>query len=166
MDYQKAAAYWEEQDAQAKRMGREALLAEAERFIAAHNTCALATGWGGFVRCTPIEYTYREGKFWMFSEGGLKFRALAENPQVCLAIFDGYSGFGTLGGMQVSGTAEAAEPWSEPYREALRAKKIPEAAVRGLTHPLYLLCVTPRRIDYLSSALEKQGFSPRQHLDF
>lgn len=58
-----------------------------EEYILANKTCALATGAGEFVRCTPIEYTYHHGAFWMFSEGGEKFAALEKNKNVCLAIF-------------------------------------------------------------------------------
>jgi Predicted flavin-nucleotide-binding protein len=166
MDFERAAEYWEKKDADAKQMERDALFAEMEKFIGAHNTCALATGCGDFVRCTPIEYSYREGKFWMLSEGGQKFRALEKNRNVCLAIFDSYGGFGNLGGMQITGTAELVEPWSAEYRNHLAAKKIPEEALRGLAHPMYLLRVTPARIDFLCSALRQQGFDPRQHLTF
>ena len=28
------------------------------------------------MRCTPIEYSFHDGKFWMFSEGGEKFIGL------------------------------------------------------------------------------------------
>ena len=72
MDYERAAGFWLEKDAGAKRMGRDALKSEAEKYILSHNTCALAAASGGFVRCTPMEYTYRDGSFWLFSEGGLK----------------------------------------------------------------------------------------------
>ena len=166
MDYEQAASYWEKKDAAGARMDRQALLEEAERFISARSTCALATGSGSFVRCTPIEYSYLDGQFWMFSEGGLKFRALAENKNVCLAVFDGYGGFGGLGGMQVTGTARIVEPWSEDYCRLLAFKKIPEEALRQLPSPMYLLAVTPARIDFLNSDFKKQGFDARQHIDF
>lgn len=58
MDYQKAANYWIEKDKNSKHMEREALLSHIEDFLKEHNTCALATGFGDFVRCTPIEYHY------------------------------------------------------------------------------------------------------------
>lgn len=58
MDYQKAAAYWDETDKNAVKMERTELLKEIETFIRAHNTCALATGYGDQVRCTPIEYKH------------------------------------------------------------------------------------------------------------
>jgi len=164
MDYRKAAAYWEEKDASGAGMDRESLLAEAEQFLAAHNTCALATGSGGFVRCTPIEYSYREGKFYLFSEGGQKFRALEKNRNVCLAVYDEYRGFANLAGMQVTGTASLVEPWSEEYLAQLAFQKLPEAALRALDHPMYLLRIAPARVDFLCSAFKARGFAPRQHL--
>lgn len=41
-----------------------------------HHICALAAGAGDFIRCTPIEYNWVNQAFWLFSEGGLKFRAI------------------------------------------------------------------------------------------
>ncbi len=166
MDYNEAASYWEKKDAQARHMDRQSLVEAAEKFISAHNTCALAAAAGDFVRCTPIEYSYKDGKFWMFSEGGLKFRALEANKNVCLAIFDNYGGFGELGGMQVTGAAELTEPWSAEYTELLAFKNIPEKALRGLPNTMHLIKVTPRRIDFLNSDFKKLGFDSRQSIDF
>lgn len=165
MDYERAAGFWLEKDAGAKRMGRDALKSEAEKYILSHNTCALAAASGGFVRCTPMEYTYRDGSFWLFSEGGLKFRALSGCSSVCLAVFDSYAGFGALSGMQITGRAEMVEPWSREYLEAMAAKSIPESALRALEHPMYLIKVVPSGIDFLNSDFKKLGFDPRQHLE-
>lgn len=166
MDLQQAATYWQTKDQTAIHMDRSALLAEAERFIKAHNTCALATGWDTRVRCTPIEYTYWKGRFWMLSEGGKKFLSLAHNLQVSLAIYDAFATFQDLGGMQVDGTAVLVEPWTEEYCALLQHKKIPESALRGLDHPMYLICVQPAHIDFLCGAWKEKGFSSRQALDF
>lgn len=166
MDCNKAAAYWQEKEKEDTALERSVLLEKAEQFIRAHNTCALATGSGDFVRCTPIEYTYKDGNFWMFSEGGLKFKALEHNKNVCLAIFESYTGPGVLAGMQVSGKAETVEPWSAPYRELLAYKKIPEEALKKLTHPMYLLRVHPTRIDVLDTSFKQLGGSVRQHIEF
>jgi len=166
MDFEKAASYWEEKDKTSAKMDRETLLREAEAFLTAHNTCALATGAGRFVRCTPIEYTWHEGKLWMLSEGGQKFRALRENPSVCAAVYDAYEGFGKLGGLQLTGRAELVEPWSGEYCAFLAYKKLPEQALRGLDHPMYLIRVTPERIDLLNSEFKKRGVASRQQLSF
>lgn len=166
MDFEKAASYWEEKDAQSVKMEPGALWVEMEKFIQEHNTCALATGCDDFVRCTPIEYSYRHGKIWLLSEGGLKFRALKNNKNVCLAIYDPYSGFNTLGGMQISGTAKLVEPMSEEYLELMAYKKISVDNLRKLQHELYLICVTPTQIDFLWSGFKKMGYDSRQHLVF
>lgn len=84
--FEKAADYWKNKGITA--IPKEELKKAVEEYIAANNTCALATGTGDYVRCTPIEYSYHNDKFWMFSEGGEKFIGLEKNENVCLAIFD------------------------------------------------------------------------------
>lgn len=164
MDYKKAASYWMNKDEKAVRMDKDELFSKIEKFIMAHNTCALAAGCGDFVRCTPIEYNYKDGMFWMFSEGGMKFRALEKNKNVCLAIYDSYTGFSKLSGMQVAGTAELVEPWTGEYMDLLEFKKIPAENLKKLPVTMYLIKVTPTRIDFLCSEFKKLGFDSRQHL--
>ena len=166
MDYEKAASFWDEQAKGAAVMERDALERVADAFLTSHNTCALATGWDGFVRCTPLEYTWWNSRFWFLSEGGHKFAALAHNQNVSLAVFEPYEGFGRLAGVQVAGRASLIEPWSEDYMALLAHKNIPEAPLRQLDHPMHLLCVTPTHMDILFSTLKAQGFSARQTLDF
>ena len=162
MDYKKAASYWMEKDEKATRMDHDLLLAQIERFILAHNTCAMATGCGDFVRCTPIEYNYKDGRFWFFSEGGLKFRALEDNKNLCLAIYDSYIGFGQIGGMQIAGTAEIVEPWTDEYMNLLEFKKIKAEKLKQLPTTMYLIKVTPTRIDFLCSEFTQMGYNSRQ----
>lgn len=164
MDYKKASYYWIDKDTKADQMDHDKLLLHMEKFINAHNTCALATGCGDFVRCTPIEYNYKDRKFWMFSEGGLKFYGLEGNKNVCLAIYDSYTGLSQLGGMQISGTAELVEPWTSEYMELLAFKKIAAENLKKLMVTLYLIKVTPTRIDFLCSEFKNLGFDSRQHL--
>lgn len=163
-DFQAAAAYWEEKDAHSVKMEPASLKKAIEEYILSNNTCALATGVGTYIRCTPIEYSYHDGCFWMFTEGGKKFVGLEQNSNVCLAIFDRYEGFGALHGMQVMGKAKLVEPFSEQYCAHADFKKIPLSALQKLQSPMYLLCVRPERIDYLCSDFKKQGFSSRQTL--
>ena len=165
-DFAQAAGYWDQKDAAGVKMPREQLMQAMEAYIRANNTCALATGAGTFIRCTPIEYSYHDGAFWMFSEGGKKFLGLARNPNVCLAIYDKYNGFGTLHGMQVTGKAELIEPFSEAYKAHAAHQKISLEALRQLPHPMHLIRVQPERIDYLCSDFKKQGFDSRQAVEF
>lgn len=52
-----AAYYWERKDAGSVPMDAVKLKSIVEDYILSNNTCALATGIGSFVRCTPIEYS-------------------------------------------------------------------------------------------------------------
>ena len=163
-DYVKAIEHWKPVDAAAVKMPDEKLKAEIEEYICKNNTCALATGSGSQIRNTPIEYSYHDGAFWMFSEGGEKFIGLEKNKQVCLAIFNGYTGFGKLKGMQVQGEADIIEPFSEEYIVAATYKKIPIEALKKLPQTMYLIKVVPKRIDFLNSEFKKDGYGNRQEL--
>ena len=64
--FQDAANYWDRKDADAVQLDRDILQPMIEAYIQANNTCALATGSGSYVRCTPLEYSYHDGMFWIF----------------------------------------------------------------------------------------------------
>ena len=79
-EYQAAARYWEEKDAVSVKLEQDTLRAMAEKYIQSNNTCALATGTGDYVRCTPIEYSWHDRCFWMFSEGARSSLAWRKIP--------------------------------------------------------------------------------------
>lgn len=160
--YKKAAEYWIQKDKDSLKMDRDKLWNAIMEYISSNNTCALATGTGTFVRCTPIEYVYHHDAFWMFSEGGEKFIALENNKNVCLAIFDKYQGFGNLKGMQVTGIAQMVEPFTEEYITAAEFKKIPIDALRKLSEPINVIKIIPEKIEYLNSDFKKSGYDSRQ----
>ena len=162
--FEQAVQYWEHKEQTA--MPQEALKKAIADYIQQNNTCALATGTGDYIRCTPIEYSFHDGKFWMFSEGGKKFVGLEKNPNVCLAIYDKYDGFGNLRSLQVTGKAELIEPFSETYNSHAAYKKIPLAALEKLPSPMNLIRVTPTEIQALFSDFKKEGYSSRQTLTF
>lgn len=165
MDYEKAASYWDEKAKSAVNMGREQILEHSRKFLEEHNTCALATGSGSYVRCTPLEYNFWNDAIWIYSEGGKKFIGLKENKNVSLSVFENYSGFGNLKSIQLMGIAELVEPWSEEYLALLERKKIPVAAMKKLSSPLNLIKIVPTTIDLLDSDFKKDGFDSRQHLE-
>ena len=164
-EYDEAAAHWTSREAGAARMPADELRGEIDAFLSSHNTCALACGSGDFVRCTPLEYAWRDGAFWIFSEGGLKFRALKENKNVSLAVFEPYGGFGKLASAQVTGAAELIDPEAPEFAEAAAAKGLPAQALPKLRGMLHLIRVRPTRIDYLCSELKSRGYDSRQWLE-
>ncbi len=164
MDYDAAASYWTEKAKNSVSMEPEALKERIDSFIKGHNTCAFATASADMVRCTPIEYNYLDGIFYLFSEGGLKFKALKENKRVGIAIYEPYGGFGNLKSLQVEGNAEILEPFSGEYMKLLEYKKISVEAIKKMPHPMNLIRIVPDSFDYLDSDLKKDGFDIRQHI--
>ncbi|RRR25565.1 pyridoxamine 5'-phosphate oxidase family protein [Schaalia georgiae] len=165
IDWEAAANHWLDQEAGEARMPAGDLIAEVEEFLGRHKICALATAGAGIVRNTTVEYVHAEGAFWIVSEGGLKFRALRENSNVCLAIHDDDTSFDTLAGLQVTGTAEVLEPFGAEYERACRLRGIPVERLRELPFVMNIIKVTPTRYDYVSGRLKERGFSARQHVD-
>ena len=166
MNYQKAQNYWKEKALSAVKMEPADLQGAIEAYVGPGGTCALATGAGSFVRNTPIEYSYHDGCFWMFSEGGEKFVGLEKNPNVCIAIFEKSADFKGLRGLQVMGKASLVEPFSEEYNAHAAFKKIPLAALQKLDPPMNLIKIHPVSADFLNSDFKKQGFDARQHLEY
>ena len=162
--FKEAADYWKNQKQTV--MPEEKLKKAVLEYINSNNTCALATGTGDYVRCTPIEYSYHDGKFWMFSEGGEKFIGLEKNENVCLAIYDKYDGFGKLKSIQVMGKAELVEPFSDTYNTHAQIKKISVEALKKMASPMNLICVTPVKMEALFSEFKKDGYSSRQTIKF
>ncbi len=166
-EYKQAADFWNAKEC--KAMPVEELKPIVEEFLGSNSVCALATGAGDFVRCTPLEYSYHDGCFWIFTEGGEKFVGLSKNKNVSLAVFEKNPDFGELKSVQVMGAAELVEPMSADYVAHAEYKKVPVTALQKLVdqgHPMYLLRIAPSRMDVLFSAFKKQGYDSRQKLDF
>ncbi len=166
-EYKKAADFWKTKES--KAMPVEQLKLVVEEFLRNSAVCALATGTDDYVRCTPLEYSYHDGKFWIFTEGGEKFIGLEKNKNVSLAVFDKNPDFGSLKSVQIMGTAKLIEPMSAEYVAHAEYKKVPVAALQKLAeqgHPMHLLCIDPVRMDVLFSDFKRQGYDSRQKLDF
>ncbi len=166
-EYKEAAGFWKAKEC--KEMPTEQLKSIVETFLCNSAVCALATGTGDYVRCTPLEYSYHDGKFWIFTEGGEKFIGLEKNKNVSLAVFEKNPDFGELKSVQVMGAAKLIEPMSAEYVAHAEYKKVPVTALQKLAdqgHPMHLLCIIPIRADVLFSDFKKQGYDSRQKLDF
>lgn len=162
-EYDQAADFWHQQDADSKHMKEDDLRKAIEDFLKSHKIIALGTS-GENVRVTPVEYNYFDGALYIFSEGGEKFANLKNNKNVGGAIFDQDGSFGKLNSVQIQGTAEMIEPFSNEYNRAAADRNIPLEVLKKLEHPMWLIKIIPEEIIYLNSKLRKQGYDPRQIL--
>ena len=158
--------FWIEQQKTAVHMDRAAAFAHIENFIRNHNTCALATGYGDYVRATPIEYTYMDGCFYLYSEGGAKFRGLEKNKNVSLAIFEYYGDVRDSHGLQVMGEAELYPPRCELFKKVLAFKGIPYDVMKAAKVDVCLIKITPKEYEMYDTDFVKEGFDVRQIVRF
>ena len=166
-EYKDAAAYWTSKERE--EMPVDQLKPIVEEYLCEGSVCALATGTGDYVRCTPLEYSFHDGRFWIFTEGGEKFIGLEKNDNVSLAVFDKNPSFGELRSVQVMGKAEIVAPMSAEYVAHAEHKKVPVTALQKLFDqgcPMHLIRIAPVRMDVLFSEFKKQGYDARQVLDF
>lgn len=162
MDYKTAAEFWLEKDKNAVKMPQDELTKELDAFLKEQKVCTLAAADGDFIRCTPLTYAYLDGKFYIFSEGGLKFRALAENKNVALEIHAEYHGVGSAKSVQVTGVAEVIGADDASFVARADAAGMNGASLQKMG--LILIVVTAKKLEYLNSALRERGFCPRQCL--
>ncbi len=162
IDFRHFQNFWIEQQKNAKHMDPEKVKEHIEGFIRNHNTCGFATGYGDYIRCTPIEYTWMDGSFWFVSEGGSKFIGLEKNRNVSLAIFEYYGDPKDSHGLQVMGTAEFFSNTSDEFKKLLAFKGIPYDVVKAAAVEVAVVHVVPTRFEMFDTDFVKQGFDVRQ----
>ena len=158
--------FWKEQQKTAKHMEREQALSHILNFIRNHNTCALATGTGEFVRCTPIEYTFMDEEFYLYSEGGDKFIGLEKNKNVSLAVFEYYGDKNDSHGLQVMGEAVLYPPRCEIFKKVLAYKGIPYDVMKAAKVDVALISITPKVYEMYDTDFVKAGYDVRQNVRF
>ncbi len=135
-------------------------------FIKAHTTLALATAGKGNVRCTPLEYIYHDGVFYIVTEGGLKFRSLLSNDDISAAIFEPYDGsMDHISGLQFSGKAVIVERGSDEYWEVLGQKHVTRVACGNLPVELFIVRIVPLRYEFLCSKFNEDGYDAKQFVN-
>ncbi len=160
--FDEAESFWTRRDEDTKKMAQDETYKWIDGFLGAHKVLVLAAGTDDFVRCTPLEYGWHDGALWIFTEGGLKFKALRKNQHVAAAVFDTNAEFGGLSSVQIEGTAEFPEIFSDEYVKAAEFKKIPLDMLKKLPEPMWLIKMVPTEITCLHSAFKKDGYGSRQ----
>lgn len=135
---------------------------EIEDFLANKNTCTLATGYGDFVRATPLEYEYYNGNIYIISEGGLKFIGLSKNNKVSLCVYENYTNMNNLCGLQISGETEILQPWCEEYLEVLTRKELKIENISKLPFDMNVIKIVPNKYEFLYSKFKNLGFDSKQ----
>ncbi len=152
----------EERDFQVE-MPYEELKMYVEQFLLEHSSCTLCSGYENSVRATPVDYTYKESNMYVLSEGGIKFTNLLFNEQVSLAVYEVFTGYNNLAGMQITGRADIVENESEEYKLFLKLKEI---NIDKLPAPLHLIKIRIEKIEFLWFKFKNMGYGIKQYFEF
>lgn len=88
------------------KMSTEDLINHILDFLKENREGALGTCFNNNPRSSPVQYFVGEGmNIYIVSAGGEKFKALAQNPNVCLLVNTNYIDYRQIKGVQVFGKA-------------------------------------------------------------
>ncbi|MDO5518765.1 MAG: pyridoxamine 5'-phosphate oxidase family protein, partial [Clostridium sp.] len=152
-------------DSSSRKLDKIQLQKVIDEYVSGKNTCTLTSGVCEFIRSTPIEYLYVNNCFYFFTEGGLKFKGILQNPNVSICIYDDYTGMGELKGLQISGEAELISTDSSEYEEIINAKKLNLENINKLPVTLNLLKVYPLKFEFLNSNFKDMEVDVKQVLE-
>ncbi|MGM9670885.1 MAG: pyridoxamine 5'-phosphate oxidase family protein [Oscillospiraceae bacterium] len=144
----------------------DAMLAqEIEAFLQAHNTLALATGCGKWVRCTPLEYRCTDGNLYIVTEGGRKFKGIWWNGAVSAAVYDDYKDMRSTKGLQITGRAVYIDPADEEYERVMQSRGLQLVQLQQLPSMLHVLRIDVERYEFLNAEFREKGYDGRQVLN-
>ena len=120
-------------------------------FLRQHKSASLATCMGNIPRSSPVLYFLgRQMNIYILSAGGEKFKAIEENPNVCLLVNTDYINFRRIKGVQIFGQAISSIQDDRILEEAMEF--IPDLEIDGLkSGDLMGIKITPIEIVYLDS---------------
>ncbi|WP_234121720.1 pyridoxamine 5'-phosphate oxidase family protein [Clostridium hydrogenum] len=149
-----------------KKYPKELLKNKVEEFLNLHSTCTLCTASNDMVIGTPIEYIYENGKIYIITEGGRKFINLLRNDNVSIAVYENYSGFANLEGLQLSGIATIIDYNDYEYDEIIKLKKLDPKNIKKLNMLMNVIKIDLYRATFLSADIKKEGYEAKQVMIF
>lgn len=137
-----------------------------DEFLSSHNTCTLSTSYNDRVRSTPIEYNYFNGFIYLLSEGGEKFANIPFNQQVSVSVYEDYTGFQNLAGMQITGTSHIIDEESDEYQDVLEMKGLKIDFIKRNPVKMNMIKIKIEKVEFLYSEFKKLGYEPKQIIIF
>lgn len=136
-------------------------------FLKAQGMCVLATCSGNVPRASAVEYFPSGTILYILTEGGQKLANISANPVVSVAIHTQFTGWDSIKGVQITGTAEIGKAGSKTFDEGVEAYKT-RRRLKGISIPEFMsiLKVTPKKIEYLDTTLKARGLGVRHVLEY
>ena len=120
-------------------------------FLKQYKSAALATCLGDNPRCSPVQYFMGEDMdIYVVSAGGEKFKAIEENPNVCLLVNTEYIDYRRIKGVQVFGTATTSMENKDLFNEVLKYAPEPYI-IETVKETVNIIKIIPNQVVYLDS---------------
>lgn len=134
-----------------KRVSPEKLKALIRDFLREHKDGSLATCMNNIPRSSPVQFAVGDNmNIYIFSAGGEKFKAIAENPHVCLLVNTDYINYRQIKGVQIFGTATTSLMDPLLFDEAKDFHPAPYVLEKERQN-IKIIKVVPEEIVYLDS---------------
>jgi hypothetical protein len=128
-------------------------------FLEENVICTLATCSNDIPRSTPVRYRSRGLTLYILAEGGMKIKNIRENPWVSVSLYGAYSGFQSVKGLQLWGTASIINPdEGDSYREAegivdlAGREDLKNLGIEKIQHNMKAIKIVVERARYLNIA--------------
>lgn len=140
-----------------RQYSQEQLRERIVKFLSANCIGTLATCHDNEPRATPVRYRNSDLTIYVHTEGGGKLYNLCHNPRVSFSVSGNYSGFKTVRGLQLWGTASIiASSDREAYQQALQVLRPDQRAdlqqidTAPMLRDMYVIRIVPDRLRFLS----------------
>ncbi|MEG6614317.1 pyridoxamine 5'-phosphate oxidase family protein [Pseudoclostridium thermosuccinogenes] len=137
-----------------KQYSPEELKEEIISFLKEHKDGSLATCMNNMPRSSPVQYFLGDDlNIYILSAGGEKFKAIRQNPNVCLLVNTEYINYRKIKGVQIFGKAITSLEDSQLLDEASRYCQEPWL-INNEKGRLNAIKIVPEEIVYLNSLEE------------
>lgn len=137
-----------------KRVTTEELKALISDFLKEHKSGSLATCMNNIPRSSPVQFFVGDNmNIYILSAGGEKFKAIKENPNVCLLVNTDYIDFRQIKGVQIFGTATTSLMDPHLYQEA-KDEYQKSYILEHEKDNLKVIKIVPEEIVYLDSLVD------------
>ncbi len=140
-----------------KQLPPEELKKRIVSFLEENVICTLATCSNNIPRSTTLRYRSRGLTLYILAEGGMKIKNIMENPRVSVSLYGPYSGFESVKGLQLWGTASIIEPdEGTSYREAVTTvdlegrEDLKKLGIEKMQHNMKAIKIVVERARYLN----------------
>ena len=149
-----------------KAPGRDELERMIVEFMETQGMCVLATCSGGAPRASAVEFFPEGTALYILTEGGRKVENIEKNPRVSVAIHTQFTGWDSIQGVQITGTAEIGGKGTALFAAGERAYARRKKQAIKLPDFMSVIRITPQKIEYLDTALRVKGYGVRHVLEY